>query len=227
MVVAIVGILAALAVSFMPRFTRRAGLRSSTFDLIAAIQLAKTQSAQAGRDVVLVVMGPAGDPANCTRSVRNPDCVRWWMLEDVVANAGTPECKAAVDCLPFSAATLAAFDPANPSAGGPDAGGDLVVDSGALDRSVTLGRPAGAPATLGRPLANVDLSRACSFCTATAPLRGYVKFASDGTASLSALAAGRSGGAVFLEGGSETDEWRGIAITVPAGIVSTRLWAMR
>lgn len=44
--VAIMGILAALAISFMPRFIRRAGLRSSTFDLIAAIEQAKTRSAQ-------------------------------------------------------------------------------------------------------------------------------------------------------------------------------------
>ncbi len=225
-VVAIASVLATLAFSYLPRFVRRAGVRSSAFDLIATLQQAKSHAAQSGRDTVVVILGSAGNPASCTHGTGNPDCVRWWMLEDVVAAAGAPECPGATACGPFGAAQLAAFDPANPAGGGPGQGGDLLVDSGALDRYVTLGRPATAPASLSPPLAGVDVSGACTFCTATAPLRGFVKFNNDGTATMSGNAA-LAGGAIFLQGEAATEEWRGIAVTVPAGIISSRLWVMR
>ncbi len=226
-VVAIAGTLAALAVSYLPRFVRRAGVRSSTFDLIATLQEAKSHAAQSGRDTVVVIIGSAGNPAACGHSVASQDCVRWWMIEDVVAPAGTAECPGPQNCTSFGAAQLAAFDPANPGGGGPAAGGDLLVDAGALDRWVTLGRPATAPTALSPPLGSVDVSGACSFCTNGTPPRGFVRFNADGTAAMSGNAGVVGGGAIFLQGETTTEEWRGIAVTVPAGIVSTRLWAMR
>ena len=226
-VVAIIGLLAALAVAFLPRFVRRAGVQASSADLLATIQEARSHALQSGRDTLVVIVGSAGNPDTCRRSSSDPNCVRWWMLEDAVAAAGTVECAGAVRCTAFDAATLAAFDPANPAAGGPAAGGDILVGSGGLDRHVTLGRPARAPAALPPPLAGVDVaSSACTFCVAGAPPRGYVKFNADGTTQLSGLAAGAAGGAIFLQGEASTEEWRGIAITVPAGIISTRLWAL-
>ena len=84
-----------------------------------------------------------------------------------------------------------------------------------------------APAALPPPLAGVDVSSsACTFCTGRAPPRGYVKFNADGTAEMSGLAGGAGGGAIYLQGEASTEAWRGIAITVPAGILSTRLWAL-
>ena len=225
--VAIIAIIAALAVAFLPRFVRRAGVTASATDLQAAFQEARSHAIQSGRDTLVLVIGPAGDPESCGGSVRDVNCVRWWMIEDVVAAAGTVECPAATPCTAFDAAALAAFDPANPAAGGPAAGGDLLVSSGGLDRHVRLGRPATAPAALPPPLAGVDVSSsACTFCTAGPPPRGYVKFNSDGTAQMSGLGGGAGGGAIFLTGDATTREWRGIAFTTPAGIISTRLWGL-
>lgn len=226
-VVAIVGIIAALSVTYLPRFLRRAGVQASAADLQVTFQEARSHALQSGRDTLIVVLGSAGDPDQCDRSATDADCVRWWMLEDVVAPAGTVECPAAAPCTPFDAAALLAFDPANPAAGGPASGGDILVSSGGLDRHVTLGRPARAPAALPAPLTGVDVSSsACTFCVAGAPPRGFVKFNADGTTQMSGPGGAAGGGAIFLRGETSTDEWRGIALTVPAGIVSTRLWGL-
>lgn len=225
--VSIIGILAALAVSYLPRFFRRAGVQASSSELLATLQEARSHALQSGRDTLVVILGAAGNPDRCGRSASDVNCVRWWMLEDLVAAAGTVECPGAARCTAFDAAALAAFDPANPAAGGAGAGGDLLIDSGGLDRHVTLGRPVQAPAALPPPLAGVDVSSsACTFCTGRAPPRGYVKFNADGTAEMSGLAGGAGGGAIYLQGEASTEAWRGIAITVPAGILSTRLWAL-
>jgi prepilin-type N-terminal cleavage/methylation domain-containing protein len=225
--VAIIAIIAALAVAIMPRFVRRAGVQASASDLQATLQEARSHALQSGRDTLVIIVGSAGNPDLCRRSPYDVNCVRWWMLEDVFAAAGTAECPGATRCTAFDAAALAAFDPANPAAGGPTLGGDIFVGSGGLDRRVTLGRPARAPTSLPPPLAGVDVSSsACTFCTGTTPPRGYVKFSADGTTQMSGLAGGAGGGAIYLQGDADTEEWRGIAITVPAGIISTRLWVL-
>ena len=202
-VVAIIAVLAGMMISLMPNATRRARLNGSTMDVMTQLMAARQQAQARGRDVVVAIVQGA-NVAQCVGGMADTNCVRYVVFEDTDST--------------FSNTTVATFDPASPSADG----GLKVIEQGTLDRFVAMGlgdltytAPAAPYASLPAPDAG-----GCSFCAVAG--RGYVRFTADGTAFVETPASAAGATLFFTTGGQK--ETRGIAVTMPTGQVTSRLW---
>jgi prepilin-type N-terminal cleavage/methylation domain-containing protein len=225
-VLAILGILAAMGLTALARWRQREALSLAPRQFMAALENARNLSLATSRDVVLVVVGNAGpaQAAGCREpALTGPSaqaCVRYWLLEDLV-DAGSER---------FDEEALAAFNPEAPGALG-----DVVLEADVLPQGVYLGRhPGYTPPTVDSAssiYAGLPLGAACSFCTAGPPPRGFVRFRADGSVQLSrgeASETPRVGGTLFFGvagGGGVLPDTRLVSILQPAGLVTDRLGA--
>lgn len=217
-VLGIIAVLVALGFAALGAVKQRDAISLAPKQLMAALESARNQALATGRDVVLVVVGNT-EPARairCRQSVvlsNGSDCVRYWILEDVVGAASAR----------FDDASLAGFDPSSP-----EAEGDRLLDTDVLPDGVFVGRHAGfsPPAVDSRSIfAGLPLDSACSFCLSDSPARGFVRFRPDGSVQLGG-GGPAPGGTIFFnvaKAGEAVPDTRMVVILQPAGLVSDRL----
>jgi prepilin-type N-terminal cleavage/methylation domain-containing protein len=218
LVVAIIGILAAMGLSALANARERDAIALAPKQFMAALQAARAASLATGREVVMVVVGNAGpqDARACRKtSADRARCVRYFFLEDVV-DEGSGR---------FDDAALASFDPATP-----EGLGDRLLDQDVLPEGIYIGRhPGYAPPVIDPAsaiYADLPLEEACSFCTTDTPPRGYVRFRPDGVVQLGNTVAGTLGGTIFFNVARTAQPFpdtRFVAILQPAGLFTDRL----
>jgi prepilin-type N-terminal cleavage/methylation domain-containing protein len=194
-VVAIVGVLAAMGMVVYRMAQRNANLGSATFELAMKLSGLKAQAISDQKDYLLVLVDGT-DPAACGALVRAP-CTRYFILRD-----------------PNASWTLAAFSPAA------SATNAEYVDEVAMPASVRLDPSAtGAPPA---PFAAIPLFDPDLTATVSSKRRFAFRFARDGSVSAEG-ATGKPGYAFALT--TETDspaaDRRGMVVAFPAGIVRT------
>lgn len=215
-VVAIIGLMAAMTVTAMTRGKKRADLASAGGELAALFQRAKSEAASRGHPVVLLLL-PGAAPDDCRGSAGDANCLRYFLIDNDPRSGR------------FDSAALAAFNPAAPPAASSASGaGDRLIELGAFGGSVQIGLADGDRAAPLPPFnvlpvpssagAGGVATSACSFCINGG--RGMVTFSPGGEATFSAGAA--SGGAVFLTTGKR-GESVGVGVIGPTGLITQRL----
>lgn len=207
LIVAVMAVIAALAIGTMNRTTPRTRLSGAMMELVARIEAAKHTAVVTSRDVHLVMI-QGTDPAQCTEHAEDARCTRLFLIEDRPPRFD-----------------LATFDPANPTAQG-----DVVVGGvTAFGRQVRFGRPAdyvnptyvapfrAIPALSG---GTSEMQRGCPTCLNAT--RGMLTFTGDGRLRLPDRTL--AGTTLLLTIGSAA-ETRGLVVTAPTGVVSTRFWS--
>lgn len=229
-VVLIVAIMAALALSALNNVIRRGTLASAHHTIGQAFEQAKAYTYSHADDVIFVIVGN-DTPVNAAlcgsktfQPMKDSRCVRYFLLQDLISTGAPVSVK-------FDANELAAFDPLNP-----ESRGDKLLGSGYLGAGVMIGTAPGY--TPVAPVVNsifegftlVPANLPCSFCAANVPpQRGFIRFGADGQVKMGNEAAflkSRIGGFIaftgFAPGGSQIATTNWVAISVPAGLVTER-----
>jgi prepilin-type N-terminal cleavage/methylation domain-containing protein len=198
-VVAIIGILAAVAAGGFAAARRNAGVGSTVFDLTLRLQGLKTKALQEQKDYVFIVMNPTGGVSTDCGVLSQDKCLRWFLVSD-----------------PTTAWTLAAFNATSPGAN------CSVEDSGSLATGVVL--DVGAAGTAGPVPFNqvqqldANVRGSCSGRTCVA-----VRFTSSGE--VNPVYAGASQpllqGVAFGLTSDAAGERRAVLVSFPTGIVKT------
>ena len=203
-VVAIAGILAALAYASFGRLRPRARLADASNELVAIVHGARQHALATGHDVVVMVFPQFAGPDSTGRVVVYEDG------DFALFNASaTPN--------------FGGYDPATPRAG---PRGDVLVTYD-LPRSVVIGPStgAGAGSAMPAPLAGIAIDVDCSFCATGGDRRGAIRFDSRGRATFHSAngvpLANQLGGTVSLAT-PETDGQRSLVVTAGTGSVGLR-----
>lgn len=159
--IAVIGIIAALAVTNFSRQKPRANLATTTAELQSLLHGARQTALATGHDVVVMVFPNYPGRSSLGRVI---------LYED-----------GDYDFLTGGTVNFAGYDPATTAAGGRS----QVLDTIDLPLGVTVGPDTGMgpSATLPAPYAGVVVNVACSFCATSGDRRGAVRFDPRGRAS--------------------------------------------
>jgi prepilin-type N-terminal cleavage/methylation domain-containing protein len=196
-VMAIVVVLSGMAVASFSRQRPRANLTSAAAELQSMVHGARQQALTTGHDVWVMVF---------PQFVSNSGTGRVIVVEDGSFNF-------------IPAGVIAAYNPSVLSQGTQR----TEVTTLDLPTGVVFG-PAtgqGAAATLPAPLAGIDVTKACSFCSTTGDGRGAIRFDPKGRASFYAGATAQSviGGASMSLNAPDIGKTWTLAVTSAAGAV--------
>jgi prepilin-type N-terminal cleavage/methylation domain-containing protein len=198
-VMAVIVVLGAMAVSSFSRQLPRSNLNSAASEIQAAMHGARQHALATGHDVWVMVF---------PQYVSSSGTGRLIVYEDA---ASTFAAGGALTVGNYDPATLAFVAPGQ------------VVTTVDLPTGIVVGPAAGrgTSATLPAPLAGIDVTRACSFCTTSGDGRGAVRFRPNGSASFyagSALQTVTGGASMGLNASAVGRAWT-LIVTSAAGAV--------
>lgn len=199
-VIAIAGILAALAGSYMLRSKTRANLANATLELQALLHQARQSALAAGVPVGVLVYPSYSPPAAGGEAASTGYVVIYQdACFDFFSGGGT------------CGVTYGSYNPAALKTGGASA----ILDTMTLPYGIVVGPSAGmgASATLKAPLQNVVVNVACDFCGSTG---GAIQFDARGQATFYKLD-GTTMSPYFPSGGSSLSLGYNAAITDATG----------
>jgi len=176
-VLAIIGILAALALPSLFRQRPRAHLAAATVELQSLVHSARQQALATGHDVWVLVFPEFVSGEGTGRVV---------IYEDGNFDFSIPSSPGGMD--------LDRFVPGTPAS----AGQSRVVTTMDLPAGVAFGTDGSGPSSLPAPLAGINLTQGCSFCGTLTDHRGAIRFDSRGRASFY----GRAGVPLVTTGGA-------------------------
>jgi prepilin-type N-terminal cleavage/methylation domain-containing protein len=198
-VMAIVVVLGAIAVSSFSRQLPRSNLNSAASELQATMHGARQHALATGHDVWVMVF-----PQYVTSSGTG----RIIVYEDAASNFAVG-----------GTLTVGTYDPGTLAFVAPG----QVVTTIDLPTGIVVGPTTGrgSSATLRAPLAGVDVTKACSFCSTSGDGRGAVRFRPNGSASFyagSALQTVTAGASMGLNASAVNRTWT-LVVTSAAGTV--------
>ncbi len=176
-VLAIIGILAAVALPSLFRQRPRAHLAAATAELQSLVHGARQQALASGRDVWVIVFPEFVSTEGTGRVI---------VYEDGNFDFAIPSSPGGMD--------LDRIVPGTPAS----ASLSRVVTTFDLPAGVTFGTDGAGPSPLPAPLAGIDLTQGCSFCGTLTDHRGAIRFDSRGRASFF----GRAGVPLVTTGGA-------------------------
>ena len=189
-VVAVIAILVAVAVTNLWRLKPRASLAGAGAELQAMLHQARQTALATGTPVVVLVypsytQAVAGLTSKGYLIVYQDACFDFF--------TATPPC----------GVKFATYDPGKPASGNSATAQSQVLDSMSLPYSIVVGPTAGmgAGATLPAPLNNVPVNSACTFCGTTA---GAVQFDAQGRATYYSLSGTTQTGPLADTGGGQS-----------------------
>lgn len=160
-VMAIIGVLAALAVPVFSRQRPRAHLAAATAELQSVVHGARQQALATGHDVWVLVFPEFASGEGTGRVI---------VYEDGNFDFSVTNAPGGMD--------LDRIVPATPARGTRS----RVVTTMDLPTGVTFGTGGGGPTALPKPLDGIDVTRGCSFCGTLTDHRGGIRFDSRGRA---------------------------------------------
>jgi prepilin-type N-terminal cleavage/methylation domain-containing protein len=160
-VIAIIGVLAALALPSIFRQRPRAHLAAATEELRSVVHGARQHALATGRDVWVVVF---------PEFVSGEGTGRVIVYEDGNYDFSVTNAPGGMD--------LDRMVPATPASGSLS----RVVTTVDLPAGVTFGVEGSGPPTLSKPLDGIDVTKGCSFCGTLTDHRGGIRFDSRGRA---------------------------------------------
>lgn len=205
-VVAMIGILAAVATASLRSTTRKAGLSRAVFQVAIRLAGLRSQAMAEGRDLLFVfVDAPGGDASLCSWANQAP-CARFLVLAD-----------------PASTWSIGSFDPDAPAPPAPSLMAAEFLESELLTRGTAIDLAATPPALLD-PFSAVIVHDPEITTTCAGARRCFaLRYGRNGIVSPEFVAPPvvQKPGYAFVLGSDASVDRRGLLVSFPAGIVKT------